>query len=285
MKFQSLLDLVKKSIKQINYTNLMEIISSNVTHLKIQENLILDYDEYYLSIEDLIVNALKVATYIFLICIAFYNSLVLLILTLPLAVVIPFFEKAELIKKRKEKLLNEYKDFLRVLKSFLEASYSVENSFFLSVKEMTMLHGKESMMVKELKSIVAQIKLNKPIEVVFKQFADKTHIEDIIDFSEVFIISKLHGGNISKIISNTINVINDKIEVKIEIETITASKRFEQRLMNLLPFLIIIYMNISSSEFLKPLYTTITGRLLMTFALVVYYFSVKMSKRILNIEV
>ena len=89
----------------------------------------------------------------------------------------------------------------------------------------------------------------------------------------------------AEIIGNTINVINDKIEVKIEIDTVTASKRFEQKLMNLLPFLIIIYMNISSSSFLRPLYTTLEGRLLMTFALVVYFFSVKISKKILEIEV
>lgn len=256
-----------------------------MARLKTQESLISDYDEYYLSIEDLVVNSLNVTLYIILICVAFYNSFLLLLLTLPLAIIIPFFRKDELIQKRKEKLLSEFKDFLRILKSFLEASYSVENSFLLSVKEMTMLHGKEAMMVKELKNIVSQLKLNKPIEVVFKKFADKTHMEDIIDFSEVFIISKLHGGNISKIIGNTINVINDKIETRIEIETVTASKIFEQKLMNLLPFLIIIYMNISSSEFLKPLYTTIVGRLLMTFGLIVYYFSVKLSKNILKIEV
>jgi tight adherence protein B len=161
----------------------------------------------------------------------------------------------------------------------------VENAFAMSIKELIMLHDKDSMMVKELKNIIAKLKLNKPIDVVFRQFADKTHMEDIIDFSEVFIISKLHGGNISKIIGNTINVINDKIEVKIEIDTVTASKRFEQKLMNLLPFLIIIYMNISSSSFLKPLYTSVEGRLLMTFALMVYFFSVNLSKKILNIEV
>lgn len=235
--------------------------------------------------EDLLTSALNVALYIVLICVAFYDSPLLLMLTLPLSFVIPFFNKTAFIKKRKEKLLSEFKDFLRVLKTFLEASYSVENAFALSLKEIIMLHGKDAMMVKELKSMLSQLKMNKPIDVVFKKFADKTHMEDIIDFSEVFIISKLRGGNISKIIGNTINVINDKIEVKIEIDTVTASKRFEQKLMNLLPFLIIIYMNISSSSFLRPLYTTLEGRLLMTFALVVYYISVKISKKILEIEV
>ena len=263
----------------------MEQISSNVEHLRIKENLISDYDKYYLTMEDLLTSAMHIGLYIVLICVAFYNSRILLIILLPFAFVIPFFEKEQFIKKRKEKLLLEFKDFLRILKTFLEASYSVENAFALSVKELTMLHGKDAMIVREIKSIVAQLKLNKPIDVVFKKFADKTHIEDIIDFSEVFIISKLHGGNISKIIGNTINVINDKIEVKIEIDTVTASKRFEQKLMNLLPFLIIIYMNISSSEFLRPLYTTLNGRILMTFALVVYYFSTRISKKILEIEI
>ena len=285
MKFQNYFHSITKNIRRINFMNLMEEVSSNVEHLKIKENLISDYDKYYLSMEDLITSAANVALYIVLICVAFYDSKVLLVVTLPLSFVIPFFEKDRFIKKRKEKLLNEFKDFLRVLKTFLEASYSVENAFAMSVRDVTMLHGKESMMVKELKSMVSLLKINKPIDVVFKKFADKTHMEDIIDFSEVFIISKLHGGNISKIIGNTINVINDKIEVKIEIDTVTASKRFEQKLMNLLPFLIIIYMNISSSSFLRPLYTTLEGRLLMTFALVVYFFSVKISKKILEIEV
>ncbi len=263
----------------------MEKVSLNVAHLRTPENLISDYDVYYLNLEDLISSSLNVMLYIVLISVAFYNSIVVLILLTPLALVFPFFTKLDLIKKRKEKLLLEFKDFLRVLKTFLDASYSVENAFLLSVKELTMLHGRESMMVKELKSIVAKLKLNKPIDVVFKNFADKTHVEDIIDFSEVFVISKIHGGNISKIIGNTINVINDKIEVNIEIDTITASKKFEQKLMNLLPFLIIIYMNISSSSFLRPLYTTLEGRLLMTVALGVYFFSIKLSKKILEIEV
>ena len=256
-----------------------------MAHLKKQENLIRDYDVYYLTTEDLISGALNALLYAVLISVAFYNSVIVLIISIPIAVMSPFFIKTTYIKKRKDKLILEFKDFLRILKSFLEASYSVENAFNMSVKELIMLHGRDSMMVKELKAMVAQIKMNKPIDLVFKKFADKTHIEDISDFAEVFVIAKLHGGNISKIIGNTINVINDKIEVKIEIETVTASKRFEQKLMNLLPFLIIIYMNISSSSFLRPLYTTLEGRLLMTFALFVYFMAIKFSEKILEIEV
>ena len=52
----------------------MEEVSSNVEHLKIKENLISDYDKYYLSMEDLFTSAASVALYIVLICVAFYDS-------------------------------------------------------------------------------------------------------------------------------------------------------------------------------------------------------------------
>ena len=62
---------------------------------------------------------------------------------------------------------------MRIIKSFLEASYSIENAFIMSVRELTMLHGKDSMMVKEVKTIVSQLKLNKPIDKVFKNTGEK----------------------------------------------------------------------------------------------------------------
>lgn len=262
----------------------MASIWSNVIHLKTQESLISDYDNYYITIQDLFKYGIIAFGYIFLICISFYRSVPLLIFLSPIAVLYPFFIRKELAKKRKEKLLLEFKDFLRIIKSFLEASYSIENCFALSIKELAMLHSNDSMMVNEIKSMVSKLKLNTPLVIVFKEFAEKSKVEEIQDFAEVLAIVKTNGGNISKIIANTINIINDKIEVKIEIETMTASKQFEQKMMNLMPFFIIIYMNMSSGEFLRPLYVTFFGRLIMTVALIIYFFSVYLSKKILNIE-
>ena len=84
---------------------------SNVEHLRIKENLVSDYDRYYLSLEDLLVGATNALLYIVLISIAFYNSVALLIVATPFAFVVPFFNKDDYVKKRKEKLLNEFKDF------------------------------------------------------------------------------------------------------------------------------------------------------------------------------
>lgn len=262
-----------------------EKVLENVTHLKTQKNLIDDYDIYYLNYKDLIEHSIKAMGFCFLVCISFYNSKLLFIILLPVCVVYPFFLKKLLVKKRKNELIHEFKDFLRTLQSFLDASYSIESSFPLCIKEMTMLYGEESMMVKELKDMCKKINMNKAIELVFREFALKTRIDDIIDFSDVLIITKRMGGNINKAIKNTISIVNDKFDIEIKIKTLTAQKQFEQSIMNLLPFFIIIYMNFSSKDYLQVLYTSIWGRLIMTLLLAFYFFSIRISKRIINIEV
>ena len=66
-----------------------------------------------------------------------------------------------------------------------------------------------------------------------------------------------------------------------------AAKRYEQRVMNLVPFLIILYMNFSSPEFFRTLYTTVLGRITMTLCLclLLYVLSVWLAGRIMDIEV
>ena len=285
MRFAKLEILKTINIKSINFTNLKEIVLENITHLKTQKSLIDDYDLYYLSYKDLIEHSLKALGFTFLVSVSFYNSMILFAMLIPICVIYPFFLKKILIKKRKNELIHEFKDFLRTLQSFLDASYSLESSFPLCIKEMSMLYGEDSMMVNELKDMCKKINMNKPIELVFREFALKTKVDDILDFSDVLMITKRMGGNINKAIKNTISLVNDKFDIEIKIKTLTAQKQFEQSIMNLLPFFIIIYMNFSSRDYLKVLYTSIWGRLLMTILLLFYFLSIRISKKIIDIEV
>ena len=262
-----------------------EIVLENLTHLKTQKSLIDDYDVYFLNYKDLIEHASKAIGFTFLVCISFYNSKLLFIILIPICFIYPFFLKKLLTKKRKNELIHQFKDFLRTLQSFLDASYSLESSFPLCIKDIVMLYGEDCMMATELKEMCKKINMNKPIELVFREFALKTKVDDILDFSDVLIITKRMGGNINKAIKNTISIVNDKFDIEIKIKTLTAQKQFEQSIMNLLPFFIIIYMNFSSRDYLKVLYTSIWGRLLMTVLLLVYFLSIKISKKIINIEV
>lgn len=87
------------------------------------------------------------------------------------------------------------------------------------------------------------------------------------------------------IIRRSAEVIGNKIEVKQEIRTLLSSKKYEQRIMNLIPFLIVAYLQLTSPGFFDVLYYNPAGILVMTGALAVYLAAYLLSRKIVEIEV
>ena len=93
------------------------------------------------------------------------------------------------------------------------------------------------MLVKEFTWMVRQIGLNSTAEEVFEDFSKRSGIEEIQSFVQVFAVAKRSGGELVAIMNKTADSIRDKIQLHEEIRTMTASRQFEQKIMNLLPFL------------------------------------------------
>ena len=127
--------------------------------------------------------------------------------------------------------------------------------------------------------------LNKPVEDLLSDFAYRSGLDDITNFAEVFIVAKRNGGQLVQILSHSSEIIREKIQVQEEIRTLNANRRYEQKIMNLIPFLIILYMNFSSPGFFLVLYETFLGRVTMTVCLILYLTALYLSERIMNIEI
>ncbi|BCN32937.1 hypothetical protein bsdtb5_42320 [Anaeromicropila herbilytica] len=147
------------------------------------------------------------------------------------------------------------------------------------------MYEKDSYIVKEFEYMTRQLKNNQTIEDVFLDFSNRSKVEDICNFTEVFITAKRTGGDLIKIIRRTSNSISDKIEVKREIITLITAKKFESSIMNFIPLGIILYMWLFSPGFMDPLYGNIKGVVVMSAALVLYGVAYKISQKIIDIEV
>ena len=82
----------------------------------------------------------------------------------------------------------------------------------------------------------------------------RSRVEDILNFTDVLIQAKKMGGNMRGILNRCISSIEERIEVKKEIDAILASRKMEQKIMSFIPLGIILYMQITSPEFLSVLY-------------------------------
>ena len=154
-----------------------------------------------------------------------------------------------------------------------------------AASELKLIYGEASMIGKEFARINLMVSMNLPLEKAWESFALRTGSEDILNYARVLKIAKRSGGDLKAIASHTADIIGDKLRIKEEILTMTAGKQFEQKIMNLIPALIVVYIDRTSPGFFDPLYHGLTGRLIMTGCLAVYAASILLADRILRIEV
>ena len=133
--------------------------------------------------------------------------------------------------------------------------------------------------------MVRQLRVQIPVEQVIEEFADRVQLEDVGSFAAVFATAKRSGGDMMAIIRNTSEQIGDKIDVKREINTILAAKRYEFKAMSIIPFTIIAYMVLSFPEFMNCLYGNIAGIGVMTICLMIYVAAYYLGVKLIEVEV
>ncbi len=215
----------------------------------------------------------------------FYRSIMAFFILLPAIVL--FFKKKrrELMRKRKTIITLQFRELMRSVISGLYAGYSVENAFIYAYRDMVMLFGKNALISKELTTMVRKLKNNVSLEELLEDLGMRSHVKDIKDFAEVFRIAKRSGGDMPAIMRQTENIISEKIEASRKIETVISSKKFEQKIMNFMPFGIILYIDVTSPGFFDLLYHNTKGILIMTMMAVIYLAAYFLAERITDIKV
>lgn len=215
----------------------------------------------------------------------FYRSIWVFLALVPGVLFYVRYRKWEFQKKRLLELKLQFKEGIRILASSLGAGYSVENALAVSQRELNLLYGSNDMVGREFAYMVQQMKTNRPIEVLMLDFAERSGLEEMENFAAVFGAAKRSGGRLVPIIQHTADMIQDKIQIQEEIRTLTASRQFEQKIMNVLPFFIIFYIDQTSPGLFDVMYQTMLGRIVMTVCLVIYAAAILLAGKILNIPI
>jgi tight adherence protein B len=180
----------------------------------------------------------------------------------------------------------QFRDALYSLASSVSAGKSVESAFKDTAQELYFLYPDiDSYIVKEFMIIVTRIEMNVTVEEALRDFAERSGLDDIRSFVDVFAVGNRSGGNMVEIIINTSNVIGEKLRIKEEINTMLAQRKFEQKVLNIMPVLLILLLTWSTGDYMTPVFETIFGRMVMTVAVFLLAAAYFISKRITNIEV
>ncbi len=139
----------------------------------------------------------------------------------------------------RNQLTLQFKDLLDSLNSSVSAGKVISAAFIDAEKDMTMQYGANSFITTELHTINRGIVNGSKIEDLIRDFGERSGIEDISNFANVFMLSNRRGGNMKTIISESKSIICDKIEIEQEIKTMSSSVKNELNIMMAMPIFII----------------------------------------------
>lgn len=205
----------------------------------------------------------------------------------PLLLFVPLLlrqQKKKICEKKRIELQQQFREGLLAVSAALGAGYSVENAFGEALKDLYFLYPADTPILVEFRMIANGVKMNRNIEELLYAFAERTRLAEAQMFAEVFAVSKRTGGNVASVIQDTASRISMQTDVNREIATFLSAKKLEQRIMNVVPLAILLYVRVTSPEFLAGIYKTLPGVLFMTGALALYAGAYLLSERILQVS-
>ena len=171
------------------------------------------------------------------------------------------------------------------LSANVKAGYSIENALRESYRDVELLYGADSLICQEVRHMLRGLENNVVLEKLLYELGVRSRLPDIMQFADVFLIAKRSGGNMTEILEKTAGVIEQKIETDKEVQLMISARKVEQKIMNMVPFLIIFYIGTTSRGFFEVLYHNLIGVAVMTVCLLFYGAAYLLSRRIVEIEV
>lgn len=215
----------------------------------------------------------------------FYESLLAFVLLAPVGVCYFLGWEAECIRRKQREFQEQFREAIQSIAASMRVGYSVENAMKEAKKDLSVLYQEEAAIQREFTHMVRQIYLQVPMEQIMEEWAGRVCDEDVRNFVNVFVMAKKSGGNMIGIMRSTTARIRDKLEVRAEIETMLAARKYEFKVMSVIPFGMIAYMKLSFPEFMSALYGNVIGIGVMSVCLAVYFGAYMLGERIVNIEI
>lgn len=190
----------------------------------------------------------------------------------------------QILRDRQKKLKIQFRDMLEALSTALGAGKNVPESFASIYVDMKNQYEEDAFILCELEIINNGMNNGINLEELINDFGKRSNCSDIEDFANVFEISYRKGGNVKETIRNTCSILTDKMSIVEEIETTVAGSKNEQYVMLVLPIILVGMIKLSSPDFAKN-FTTLSGIVSTTIAIVLFAVSYFVGQKLLDIKV
>ena len=189
----------------------------------------------------------------------------------------------QLAEKRRDTLRRQFRDMLESLTASLAANSTVRDAFSSAYTDMCMQYSDDALISKELDQFRRAEQINVTLDVMMDDFAKRSGVEEIQDFNNVFQVCYGPGGNMSRVINQTHDIICERMEVEDEIQAKIHANEMELNIIVLAPVLIVALMRSANETFAQNLASPV-GVAAVTGALVLFAISYIWGQKIIAVR-
>lgn len=200
-----------------------------------------------------------------------------------------YFEKLyaeSTVKKRQSELRLQFRDFLESMSVAARAGNVEVQAIKSALKDLRVSYSPQADIVREVENIIQQYEMGGvQLKFLFEDFAARSRLEDVESFATIYSVIEGKNDRFGDIVSQTSEIIGEKIEVEQEIQTTITSAKSETYMMLVMPIIIVIAMSAMGGDFMEALFTTFAGHAAATVALLIFGFSYAFAVKVTDITV
>lgn len=221
----------------------------------------------------------------FVVLFTFYQKPILgIICGIPVGVVHIFTASQNASRKRLMKLRTQFFDLLEAMSVAMRAGNPMLKALESAQEDLSMIYPPNSDILMELRLILSRFQNAIPLSEAFGDFARRCGLEDVASFASVYATIEGKSSRADEIIRETQQIIADKMEIEMEIDTMMTAAKSEVNIMLFMPLVILLVIAYAGGGFMNALYTTLPGNIVATGGLIVFCISYVMARKFSDIS-
>lgn len=188
-------------------------------------------------------------------------------------------------KKRLDRLRVQFFDMLEAMSVAMRAGNPPLKALQSARGDLSMIYAGDSDILRELDIIMQRFYNAVSLSEAFSDFARRSGLEDAASFASVYATIEGKSSRADEIVRETQQIIADKMEIEMEIDTLMTAAKSEVNIMLFMPLVILGVIGYAGAGFMDAIYTTPLGRIVATGGLVVFIISFWMARKFSSVQI
>jgi tight adherence protein B len=181
--------------------------------------------------------------------------------------------------RRESAFLSQLPDTLQMLAGSLQAGYSLQQALDTVVREG------QPPMSEEFNRALVENSLGMPVEDALEGIGRRLSSQD---FSWVVMAVRIQrdvGGNLAELLMTVADTLRERERLRRQVKVLSAEGRLSGWILGGLPMVFFLYLLLANPTYLRPLWTTLLGGMMMVLAVLLLGVGALWLRRVIKVEV